>query len=123
MPALQIGGLTMPAPDTDSMDITYQDFDSENTGRGEESGIMIRERIRTNVRKFSPSWSVLTGNELNVVTAAIVAEQFTVTILDPRLGSTSTMTMYAGDRSTKCLLSAVTHAESLYSFSVPLIEC
>ena len=123
MPALQIGGLTMPAPDTDSMDITHQDFDSENTGRGEETGIMIRERIRTNVRKFSPSWSVLTGTELNLITAAIAAEQFTVTILDPRLGSTSIMTMYAGDRSTKRLLSAVTHAESLYSFSVPLIEC
>ncbi len=113
----------MPAPDTDSMELTHQDFDSENTGRGEETGIMIRERIRTNVRKFSPSWSVLTGTELNVITAAIEAEQFSVTILDPRLGSTSTLTMYTGDRSTKCLLSAATHAESLYSFSVPFIEC
>lgn len=113
----------MPAPDIDSMDMTYQDFDSEATGRGEETGVMIRERIRANVRKFSPFWSVLTGTELNIITAAIEAEQFSVTILDPRIGASSAMTMYAGDRSTKCLYPAETHAESLYSFSVPLIEC
>ena len=29
----------MLAPDIDSMDVTYQDLDSENSGRGEETGI------------------------------------------------------------------------------------
>ena len=123
MPALQIGGVTMPAPDIDSMEVIYQDLDSENSGRGEETGIMIRERIRANVRKFSPSWSMLTGTELNSITAAIAAAQFSVTLLDPLSGISSTMNMYAGDRNIKCIVPAATHAESLYRFSVPLIEC
>lgn len=123
MPALQIGGLTMPAPDINSMDIIYQDLDSENTGRGEETGIMIRERVRSNVRKFVPVWSVLKGSDLTTIMSAIADETFTVTILDPRTGASSTMSMYAGDRSIKCLLPTASFATSLYQASFALTEC
>lgn len=113
----------MPAPDTNSMDITYQDLDSENTGRGEETGIMIRERVRTNVRKFVPVWSVLKGSDLTAIMAAIEGETLSVTVMDPRTGLSSTMTMYAGDRSIKCLLPSATFATSLYQASFALTEC
>lgn len=122
MDALKINGVVMPAPDTDSYALDLQDLDSENTGRGEETGIMFRERIRTNVRKLSPKWSVLTGAELKTITDAISAAEFTVTVLDPTAGSAQTLTMYAGDRHPAFILQGDTIATSLFTFSVSLTE-
>lgn len=120
---LKIGGVTMPVPDLESLDVSYDDLDSENSGRGEETGIMIRERIRANVRKYPMKWSAINGSELATLTAAISAEQFTVILLDPITGADATMTMYAGTRSPKCIMPASSYADSMYSLSVQFIEC
>lgn len=113
----------MPSPDLESLDVSYDDLDSENSGRGEETGIMIRERIRTNVRKYPMKWSAIKGSELATLNAAIAGEQFSVTILDPVSGSDQTITMYAGSRSSRCIMPASTYADSVFSLSVQFIEC
>jgi hypothetical protein len=120
---LLIGGVTMPSPDLESLDVGYDDLDSENSGRGEETGIMIRERIRANVRKYPMKWSALKGTEFVTLTTAIAAEQFSVTILDPISGSDQTFTMYAGSRASRCIMPAANYADSVFSLSVQFIEC
>lgn len=120
---LKIGGVDMPSPDLDSIEVGYDDLDSENSGRGEETGIMIRERIRANVRKYPMKWSAIKGSEVAAISSAISAEQFTVIILDPISGSDQTITMYAGSRTVKCIAPAATYADSVFSFSVQFIEC
>ena len=93
MALLVINGVTVKTPSKFS--VTVSDFDGETTRNAK--GELIRDRIGVK-RKLDCEWPPLTQSEMSTLLNAVSNVFFTVTYLDPMIGST-TKTMYVGDRS------------------------
>ena len=74
--------------------ISYSDIDSNNSGRS-ESGVMFRDRIRSNVAKIELSWEMLTPTELEEIIQVISQSSFEV---EYYFGDSIETEMYAGDK-------------------------
>lgn len=74
--------------------VNYSDIDSNNSGRS-ESGVMFRDRVRSNVAKIELGWQMLTDNDLETILNEIKTSSFDV---EYYFGDTVEATMYAGDR-------------------------
>lgn len=74
--------------------VSYSDIDSNNSGRS-ESGVMFRDRIRSNVAKIELSWEMLTPTELEEIIQVISQSSFEV---EYYFGDSIETEMYAGDK-------------------------
>lgn len=97
------------------------DLDSDETNRS-ESGYLHRNRIRTNVYKIIATWR-LPVSELAKLTEALTPDEFSVRFLDLNTCSYQTRLMYAGNKSSKVVLSCSDDiGDFLVDFSCNLIE-
>lgn len=92
MNLIEIDGVVLPAP-TDYSG-SFSDLDSQQSGRS-ETGVMNRERVRSDIAKIKLGFKFLTQAEFELVTKAISPAKFTVKFYS---GSIKTAEMYAGDR-------------------------
>lgn len=115
---ITIGGYQLPSPR--EYKVQRADLDTENTTR-DEAGVLHRDRIRTGVYKIFVTWR-LTSTQLSNVISRIEASSFSVTFFDPCTAQTVTRTMYSGDRSADMVLGADTIGDTMFDFSVDLIE-
>lgn len=115
---ISIGGNQLPSPR--SYRVQRSDLDTENTTR-DESGVLHRDRIRTGVYKIYATWR-LTSSQLSSVVSAIEPASFSVTFYDPNTNATVTRSMYSGDRSSEMVVGADAAANTLWDFTVNLIE-
>lgn len=90
---LKINDAIMPTPDEATFD--EYDLDSANTGRP-ESGVLNRDRKRTNLGRYPFKWKNLTAAQAWQLRAALAPEEVTVTIW--MFDRPFSRTMYAGDR-------------------------
>lgn len=90
---LKINGLTAPTPDNGDFD--EYDLDSADAGRP-ESGILLRDRKRANLARYSLKWSNLSERDAWRLRLMLMPEQFTVTLW--MFDRPVSRTMYAGDR-------------------------
>lgn len=113
-----IGNSLMPAPRTYRVDL--QDIDSSDSGRS-ETGVMYRNRVRSNVYKIIATWRV-NRPDLNTLVTAITPASFEVKFFDPNTASTKACTMYAGDRSSTMIKNDDKANETWWDFTVNFIE-
>lgn len=93
----------MPTPLAGGYSVTMQDLDSENTARS-ETGVLTRNRIRSDVHKISCRWNVTTS-DLETIMGAISGQEFNVSFYFG--GKYVNAKMYAGDKS----ISLLTHKD------------
>jgi hypothetical protein len=91
---LVIGGVTVVAPKSFTVDLV--DLDSDNSNRNAK-GVLLRDRIRQ-MRKLECEWGPLTGAEIKAILVAVNLAGVSVTYPDPYTGGDETRTFYAGDR-------------------------
>lgn len=115
---IYIGGSLMPALRTYRVDL--QDIDSSDSGRS-ETGVMYRNRVRSNVYKIQATWRVK-RTQLNQIITSITPAAFSVQFFDPNTDSVQTRTMYAGDRSSTMIKNDNKPEETWWDFSVNFIE-
>lgn len=97
------------------------DLDSDETNRS-ESGYLHRDRIRSNTYKIIATWRI-TVSELAKLTEALAPAEFTVKFLDLTTCSYQTCLMYAGNKSSKVVLSRSDElGDFLVDYSCNLIE-
>lgn len=124
MALLTIGAAAMPNPETPGgYSVMLYDMDSDQSGRGTETGILQRERIRAGTYKVSYKAKV-TKTQLNAIMTAIAPASFSATFFDGSAASDTTKTMMVGDR-TMTLLSYLNEAapdDSEWSIAFNLIE-
>lgn len=116
-PVLILGAYTPPAPA--SITPSYEDLDSEKTGRT-EAGYLHRDTIRLNIRNFDLEFMGLTSAQVSTLLAAISVPTFSATILDPKNNTNSTGTFYAAKRQTRLLVGGT---NKLYALTCTFIEC
>lgn len=75
-----------------SFSCSWNDLDSENTGRSEGTGVLTRERIRANVHQIDINFDMITDNELAMLQALFSPESVSVSFW---IGKDVTATMYA----------------------------
>ncbi|WP_028609736.1 DUF6711 family protein [Paenibacillus harenae] len=93
MALLKINGADLPTPS--GYIVTKQDIvKAERNARG----TMIKELIASK-DKIDLTWIYLTPAQLSQLLAAVSANFFNVTYLEPQSGTNRTATFYAGDRS------------------------
>lgn len=92
---LTIDGIAMPAPS--KFNITYNDLDSEETGRSLD-GNLHRDVIGTNFRTIDLEWKTMERGALKRLLNALSKKTFQVTYYDPIEDAKVTKTMYAGNR-------------------------
>ncbi len=117
---LNIGTVDMIEPT--KYDVVAYDGDSESTTRT-ATWRLIRTRVKADIYKISVTWRC-TWAELEAICTAISPATFTVVFLDPTQATSTTKTMYSGDRSSSLvkLVDTATPADSLWDFSVSLID-
>lgn len=93
-------------------DVGYSDIDSNNSGRS-ESGVMFRDRVRSNVAKLELEWTMLTSTELEYILNEISQSKFDV---EYYFGESKEAYMYAGDKKIEKLV------VDYWKLSVNLIE-
>lgn len=92
---LSINGVAMPTPS--KFNITYNDLDSEETGRSLD-GNLHRDVIGVNFRTIDLEWKTMERGDLKRLLNALSKETFEVSYYDPINDSITTKTMYAGNR-------------------------
>jgi hypothetical protein len=92
---LSIDGVAMPTPS--KFNITYNDLDSEETGRSLD-GNLHRDVIGVNFRTIDLEWKTMERGDLKRLLNALSKETFEVSYYDPINDSMTTKTMYAGNR-------------------------
>ena len=115
MSLISINNKALPSPA--KYKVTYQDIDGSDSGRS-ETGIMYRNRVRSNVVKIELSWNGLSSSELAGILQAVSPAAFSVEYFAE--GSTHISTMYAGDKSIE--MSLYTAKEVYWDLSFNLIE-
>lgn len=114
---IKVNGVALPAPSDIKVDI--QDLDGESV-RPVATGILRRNRIRSNMLKVTLTWNLNTFVDVMSILNAVTPVQFTTELYIPDHGIRGAKTMYAGNKSynyvkTKTGLKAK-------SFSFALIE-
>lgn len=92
---IRIGGYNIPAPS--KFNITYNDLDSNETGRSMD-GNLHRDVIGKNFRTIDLEWKYMTRAQLKALLNAVSRTNFDVTYYDPINDATVTKLMYAGNR-------------------------
>lgn len=110
---LTVDGVELPAPTEYS--VSYSDIDSSDTGRS-ETGVLLRNRVRSGIAKISVSWKMLSQAETDRVLDAVAASSMTVQYN----GGTKTAKMYAGDKTLQ--LAFLDNDGARYDLSFNLIE-
>ena len=90
-------GTVVNLPEPSSLNVALQDIDASNSGRN-ASGYMMRDRLRSGVRKVSCKWSALKQSEMDTILNAITDAQFSLKYPDPMTGASKTISCYCGDR-------------------------
>lgn len=117
---LTINGLSMPAPS--KFNITYNDLDSEETGRSMD-GNMHRDVIGTNFRTIDLEWKTMERDDLRKLLKAVSNKTFPVTYYDPIQDAMITKTMYAGNRKVDMYNYVIDNGKPLWvDISVSLIQ-
>lgn len=115
MNLIKFDSYTPPTPT--EYNISIQDIDSSDTGRG-ETGKMSRERVRSNVFKIDIGWKNLSSDDVIKIKQAIKNQSFNVSFF---YGGNETAEMYAGDRSLS-LKYVDDKGNYFWDFSFSLIE-
>lgn len=111
----KVNGVVMPTPD--SCPITEYDLDSGDTGRP-ESGVLHRERVRSNVGNYDMAFTKLSVEEAETIREAIAPASIEVQVWF--LGRYVTRTMYAGDRSFELVITS--DGKQYYNLTFTLSE-
>lgn len=93
MTIISIGGVSLPAPS--DFQVNIQDIDKADRNA---RGVLIKERIRSGVRKIELGWKLLTADEMALILNAVSPSFFSVTYPDPQTNGNRTGTFYSGDR-------------------------
>ncbi len=119
MALITVDGLAFPG--INKYKVTRSDLDSDNTTRS-ESGYLNRERIRQGVYQVEFSAKV-TKTQMKSITDKLNDARFSATIFDPTTSTSTTITMYAGNRSGDLVkLVDGDEANSLWDFSCTLVQ-
>jgi hypothetical protein len=117
---LIINGLEIPAPS--KFNITYNDLDSEETGRSID-GNLHRDVIGTNFRTIDLEWKTMERDALKRLLKALSNKTFSVTYYDPIMDDKVTKTMYAGNRKVDMYNYIIDNGKPLWiDISVSLIQ-
>lgn len=65
---ITVDGVLLPNPS--SYDVQYADLDSENSYTS-ETGVLVRDMIRSNQRTVSVSWDIVSNSQLQAILQAI----------------------------------------------------
>jgi len=93
-PIQSVDNVTVPSPS--KYQFIVSDVSKADSGRTED-GKMWKEKIGQ-LCKIELEWSYLTTAEVSSVLQAFDPEYFSVTFLDPKIGSSRTAEFYVGDR-------------------------
>lgn len=123
-PLLQIratvgSGVFLAMPEPSGMQLTYQDLDSNESGRTAD-GTMFRDRIDVK-RRIDVTWKWLSAKQMSDILKTVQNQFFEVRFLDPKTGAFSTMIAYVGDR-TPNYYSVVNGMYGFRDFSIGIIE-
>lgn len=88
-------------PTPQSCEWGIQDLDSENAGRN-QLGYMFRDRVAVK-RKLTCNFAPLSNVEISTLLQNISSQFFELQYPDAQTGSTESMTVYVGDRSSPML--------------------
>ena len=91
---LKINGVQIPTPY--KFDVTLYDLDS--SAERTASGVVVRDRVRSNVYKVELAFRGLNETEYTQLINAITPAQFTFEFPDPITLQNKTITTYAGDK-------------------------
>lgn len=114
---IKINGVALPTPS--NVKIEIQDLDGESV-RPVATGILRRNRIRSNMLKATLTWNINTMTDVMNILNIVTPSEFTAELYIPDHGIRGTKKMYAGNKNynyirTKAGLKAK-------SFSFALIE-
>ena len=114
---IKVNGVALPTPSDIKVEI--QDLDGESV-RPVSTGILRRNRIRSNMLKITLTWNLNTFVDVMNILSMVTPAEFSTELYIPDHGIRGTKTMYAGNKSynyvkTKTGLKAK-------SFSFALIE-
>lgn len=115
MTLIYLNGVEMPAPT--SYDVNLSDIQSSNSGRN-DSGTMSMEVVRRDVASINVGWTMITTEELNLITSNIDNDEIIVRFFHGN--NYKTAIMYRGDR--KMQLKHVDEKASRWDISFSLIE-
>ena len=117
---LTINGVAIPSPS--KFNITYNDLDSEETGRSLD-GSLHRDVIGTNFRTIDLEWKTMERGALKKLLKALSNKTFSVTYYDPIEDAKVTKTMYAGNRKVDMYNYIIDNGKPLWlDISVSLIQ-
>ena len=117
---LTINGVAIPSPS--KFNITYNDLDSEETGRSLD-GNLHRDVIGTNFRTIDLEWKTMERGALRKLLKALSNKTFSVTYYDPIEDAKVTKTMYAGNRKVDMYNYIIDNGKPLWlDISVSLIQ-
>ena len=91
-----VNGVVLPSPI--QIDYNYEDLDADSV-RDVSTGILDRNRIRSDTLKISISYAINSSDEIKMVMSAISAATFNVELFDLKSGKRKTFKMYAGPKS------------------------
>lgn len=118
MALLTVDGVALREPS--KYDISYKDLDSDNSYTS-ETGVLVRDMIRSNQVTISVSWDRLTESELKSILSAISGkESFSLAYFDFLSMETKTGKFYASDRGATG--KRVRKIGGLFSISFNIIE-
>jgi hypothetical protein len=92
MNLLTIDGVSMPNPT--QYGVPTNDLDSADTKRT-ESGKLKRKRVRAGILKINLTWSGISIQDVQIISAAVQPAELSVTFFDPWSFNYQTKTMYA----------------------------
>lgn len=96
---LTINGTKVEAPVEMSVGITDIDVESNRNA----NGTMVRNRVAIK-RKIECKWGLLTTSQISSILSSCSGVSFSISYLDPQIGSITTKTFYPGDRTAPILV-------------------
>lgn len=92
---VKIGDYTLPVQSEYSGSLSDLDVDS---GRNINDGVMVRNRIRSEIHKLEFSYDLMTYEEAKPILNAIEPKEFNVTFFSLEKGKMITRKMFCGDK-------------------------
>lgn len=91
---IKINGTQLPIPYKFDPSLADLDASAERTA----SGLLVRDRVRSNIYKLALGFRGLTKSEYSSLIRLISNASFQITFPDPVTGVNKTITAYAGDK-------------------------
>ena len=88
---IKINGQSLPTPFYYC--VTSKDIESSGSGRFDETGVVHRSRVRTDVKTCEVKWKV-PGSELSTISSCLEPELLHVSLLDPSSAGYDSCDMY-----------------------------